>query len=81
MGGPLTEAEQFTLRSELGKLRRIGRISRPGKLNGESASAQTFEAINETIISPIDFDDVVEADLTELRGTPSPSSYSRLRRI
>ena len=43
-GGILTENEQTTLRSELGKLMWIARIARPGAIYDASASAQTFSA-------------------------------------
>ena len=38
----LTEAEQTMLRSEMGKLMRIARISRPDAIYDASAAAQTF---------------------------------------
>ena len=41
-GEILTENEQTTLRSELGKLMWIARIARPGAIYDASASAQTF---------------------------------------
>ena len=48
----LTPGEQFALRSELGKLMRIARISRPDALRGASVQAQTFDEDEETIFKP-----------------------------
>ena len=63
MEDPPTESEQFKLRSELGALMRIARIARPGSLYGASASAQTFEAIQESVVSPSNFNEIADVNL------------------
>ena len=68
MGEPLTEEEQSALRPELGKSRRIARISRPDALYGATASAQTSERIDEAIMNPIDFAEIVDVNLTKSAG-------------
>ena len=84
MGEPLTEEEQFALRSELRKLMRISRISSPGELYDASVSAHTFETINGTIINPISFDEAVDANLAKECGNstrphiPGCGEYSRV---
>ena len=62
-GEPLTDEEQFTLRSELRELMRIARIARPGALCDASASAQTFGTIGESIVNPMDFEEVADVDI------------------
>ena len=74
-GEPLTEAEQFTLRPELGKLMRIARIARPGALYDDSVSAQTFETIDESIINPIG---VAEGGDVNIARVVDVDSYSRI---
>ena len=73
MGEPLTGEGAFALRSELRKLMRIARIARPVALYDASFSAQTFENIDESIIYPIDFAEVVEVNLIESIGGISHS--------
>lgn len=68
MDEPSTEEEQFALRSESGKLMRIGRIAGHGALRPSSVSAQTSKAINEAIISPIDFEEIDNANSTKETG-------------
>ena len=43
--GPSTDDEQTILRSELGKLMWIAQLARPGAIYGDSATAQTFSAV------------------------------------
>ena len=54
MGEPLADEEQFTLRSDTGRLMRIDRIAWPDALRGASVSLQTFGPNDEAIINPID---------------------------
>ena len=56
-GPPHTAAEKFALRSELGGLIRICRISRPVALYA-SVSAQTCETIDASIVNWSDFAEV-----------------------
>ena len=65
MGEPLTPDEQYALRAELGKLLRIGRISRPGALYDTEISAQTSEASGHVILNPIDFDEACALNITK----------------
>ena len=54
---------------------RSARIERPESLYDSSSSAKTFETIGESIINPIDFEEVADVNLTkELEA----HSYSRL---
>ena len=55
---PLTAAEQFALRSELGELMRISTIERPGALYGALVLSQTFETVGESIVMPIDSEEI-----------------------
>ena len=73
MDEPLTESEQFTLRTELCELMRISRIARPGALRAASASARTFATIGESIINPIDFDEVPDVNTARVIGLESYS--------
>ena len=51
----------------------ICRTARPGALRDASVSAQTFETIDEEIISPIDFEEIADANLATVLGTnPNP---------
>ena len=68
MGEPLTPGGQFALRSELWGLMRISRIARPGALYGASVSAQTSDEADETNINPIDFEEMVDLNLSQPTG-------------
>ena len=70
-----TEEAQFELRSELGEIMRIARIARPGALYDASVTAQTFETIDVTIISPTDFEGIVDVNSTTVIGA---NSYARI---
>ena len=67
-GDPLTSEEQFALRSELRELMRIARIARTEALYDASVAARTFEAAEETILNPIDFEEIVDLDLAISAG-------------
>ena len=54
---------------------RITRIARPDALYGASVSARTSETIEESIINPIDPDEVVDANLVRAKNT---GKYSRM---
>ena len=75
MGGPLTESEQYTLRSEFGELTRVAGIARPVALYGASVSAQNCEAIVKSIINPIDFGEIADANLA---GAANAGNYPRM---
>ena len=47
---------------------RIARIARPEALYGASVLAQTFEAADEAILNPIDFDGIADLDLAKATG-------------
>ena len=55
---------RITLR--IGKIKLVARIARPVALYGASASAQTAETIDETIVNPIDFEEVGDVNVARL---------------
>lgn len=75
MGDPLTEADQFALRTELGKIMRTPKIARQGALYESSASSQTFETTGEAIVNPIDFVEIADANLA---NTIIAANYSHM---
>ena len=68
---PLTEDEQFTLRSQFGGINVDFSNCETGELYDASVSAQTFETIDETIIYTGDFEEVPEVSSTKVFGTPA----------
>ena len=50
---------------------RVSRISRPGALYGASASAKTFETIDEEFANPIDFEEVSDVNIPNVIHTES----------
>ena len=68
MGDPLTESEQFTLRSDAGELIRVTRIAVPDSLYGASASEQTSESIEGSVVNPIYFGEIADVDLTSAKN-------------
>ena len=71
-GEHLTEDGQIALRSELlAGLMRIARIARPGALYYSLVSGQTSKETDETIINPIDCEEVVGANLAAILDTHS----------
>ena len=54
---------------------RIARIPRPGALYYAAVAAQTFEAIEETVINPTDREEVVDVDVAK---APGAKSYSQM---
>ena len=73
MGEPLTVGEQFEVRSELGELMRISRIAIPGALYDASVSAQTSVVVGESIINPIDPEELADVNFAKVLGDPSHS--------
>ena len=47
----------------MGQLTRLARIARPGALYDASVSAHTSAATDETIVGPIDFDEVADVNI------------------
>ena len=76
MEEPVTDSAQFALRSELGGLMRIARISRPGAFYGASVSAKTFEAIGESIVNPIDLEEIFDVNMG---NSMRAEKYSHIR--
>lgn len=68
MGEHVTEEEQFTLRSELGKLMRTARIARPGALYDAHVYAQISETTDETISNTSDFEESGDVNSTKSTG-------------
>ena len=61
---PLAGDEIFTLRSGLGAIMRIARISRPRALYGASVDGRTSETIGgESVVNPIDCAEVFDVHL------------------
>ena len=63
MSDPLTGHEQFTLRTEMGKLMRAARIARPDSLYEASVSGPIFATIEESVVNPIDVGEIVDVNL------------------
>ena len=70
MGEPLTREAQVALRSELGKLMRIARISRHCALYDASISAQTSEAAGHVVLNPIYSDEVIDVNMAKTTENP-----------
>ena len=74
-GEPITEEEeQFALRSDFVNLMRISRIAGPGALYDADVSASTPETIPDTIINPIDFEEIADVDVAKAIGA-NPHSH------
>ena len=52
----------------MAQLMRIGGIEMPDSLYDASISAQTFEGVGQVIINQIDFEEIVEVDMTRATG-------------
>ena len=52
---------------------RIARIAMPGALCGESASAQNSGTFGETVINPIDFEEITDVNIDKVLGADSYS--------
>ena len=56
---------KFALRSELGKLMRIARFSRPDAFYGASISAKTSESLGRVVLNPIDIEVVSDVNIAD----------------